>query len=70
MTTLPEPGQRWVSRRKEELVRGIEAGAITEAEALKRYGLSLEELNEWRARLAWDGRRALRALYRHRERLP
>lgn len=66
--TLPAPGQRWVASRKEAVVYAIEAAEISEAAALERYGISLEELNRWRSLLAWGGRRALNAL--HREQLP
>lgn len=52
MNALPEPGARWVARRKAAVVAAIEAGMLSAVDACARYGLSVEELAGWRARFA------------------
>ena len=50
---LPEPGGlRWVPRRKQALLKAIDCGALSMAEARDRYALSAEELTSWRESLA------------------
>ena len=45
---LPPVGTtRWVARRKEAVVHGVQAGLITRDEAIERYDLSDEELAGW-----------------------
>ncbi len=45
---LPPNGtSRWVARRKEAVVRGLQSGLIDREEALARYALSDEELDSW-----------------------
>lgn len=39
--------QRWVASRKAKVVRAVLYGLLTQAEALKAYGLSDEEFHEW-----------------------
>lgn len=57
---LPPPETtRWVASRKAAVVAAVEAGALTEAEALRRYELSAEELTLWRASFARHGAPAL-----------
>jgi len=70
---LPSPlTKRWVSRRKAEVVAGVRAGLIALDEALKTYGLSLEEYRSWErlfGEYGLDGLRATRIKkYRDRER--
>jgi hypothetical protein len=50
----PADTERWVARRKAQVVAAVQAGLITLDEALSRYRLSLEEFTGWQ-----------RALYRH-----
>lgn len=50
----PADTERWVARRKAQVVAAVQAGLITLDEALARYRLSLEEFTGWQ-----------RALYRH-----
>jgi hypothetical protein len=59
VAVLPPPHGRWTPARKEELVRQVEAGEVELADALARYGVSLEEFGGWKARLARRGRRGL-----------
>lgn len=59
---LPPPEtRRWVVSRKLAVVRGVVHGLISEAEALKRYGLSEEEFREWVQALMRDGAEGLKA---------
>ena len=50
---------RWVAKRKANLLREIDSGEISEAEARRRYHLSAEELAEWRRHYIEGGVRAL-----------
>jgi hypothetical protein len=43
----PADTVRWVPRRKAELVCALMAGVISQAEAISRYTLSIEELVRW-----------------------
>ena len=55
LSTLPPADtERWVARRKAEVVAAVQSGRLTLDEALNRYRLSLEEFTGWQ-----------RALYRH-----
>lgn len=57
---LPPPDtRRWVASRKAAVVAAVEAGAISEVEAMKRYDLSVEELNLWRESITRHGPAAL-----------
>lgn len=58
---LPPPNtQRWVVRRKAEVVAGVRAGLITLEEACQRYNLSLEEFLSWQRLIESHGMRGLR----------
>ncbi|MEI4470258.1 CtrA inhibitor SciP [Frigidibacter sp. MR17.24] len=58
---LPPPEtRRWVASRKYCVVRAVEAGLLTETEALERYALTTEEFGEWRAAVAGHGMTALK----------
>ncbi len=58
---LPDPGtRRWVASRKAAVVRAVEGGLIDQAEALEIYGLSIEELESWRAAVSSHGEKALK----------
>ena len=46
---------RWIAKRKADLIARIDSGEISEAEALRLYYLSPEELAEWRRLYADDG---------------
>ncbi len=46
---LPMPNcDRWTAARKHSVVLAIDLGYLTEREALERYGVSFQELGEWR----------------------
>jgi Protein of unknown function (DUF1153) len=56
VTDLPRPDtQRWVPRRKAEIVAAVQGGLLTLDEARNRYGLSSEEFMAWEASLDRHG---------------
>lgn len=58
---LPPCGTtRWVARRKEAVVHGVQAGLIAREEALERYNLSDEELEGWERSMASHGTNGLK----------
>jgi transcriptional regulator of nitric oxide reductase len=63
--------QRWVMRRKAQVVAAVRSGLLTFEEACERYRLSEEELKSWITLLDNHGVRGLRATrtqeYRHTE---
>ena len=62
---LPAPDtERWVIRRKAEVVAGVHAGLISLEEACRRYALSVEEFLSWERMLDRYGTRGLRATRR------
>jgi len=62
---LPAPDtERWVIRRKAEVVAGVHAGLISLDEACRRYALSIEEFLSWERMLGRYGTRGLRATRR------
>ncbi len=59
---LPPPEtQRWVMRRKAQVVAAVRSGLLTFEEACGRYRLSEEEFKSWMALLDRHGLRGLRA---------
>lgn len=56
----PVDTQRWVISRKAQVVRAVETGILSEAEACQRYDLTPEELNGWRRMVTRHGVRGLR----------
>jgi hypothetical protein len=67
---LPAPAtRRWVASRKAAVVRAVDHGLITEAEARETWDLSAEELAGWRRAAGRFGVAALRAtaVQRYRE---
>ena len=66
---LPDPDtKRWVARRKAAVVAAVDGGMLTLEEACDLYGLSEEELGQWRSALSRHGLNALRvtAMQRYR----
>lgn len=58
---LPPNGTtRWVARRKEAVVRGVQSGLITREEAIASYHLSEEELEGWEDAVDKFGRNGLK----------
>ena len=61
LETLPAPGtQRWVVRRKAEVVAAVQGGLLTFDEACVRYDLTLEELASWERGADRSGMKGLR----------
>ncbi|MDR3448313.1 MAG: DUF1153 domain-containing protein [Alphaproteobacteria bacterium] len=59
---LPAPDtQRWVTRRKAQVVAAVRSGLLTFNEACERYRLSEEEFQSWMNLLDRHGVRGLRA---------
>ena len=58
---LPPPDtQRWVARRKAEVVAAVRAGLLTLEEACQRYHLSTEEFLGWEEAIQKHGLGGLR----------
>ena len=49
--SAPADTQRWVIRRKAEIVAAVQGGLLTCEEACDRYGLTAEEFRAWQASL-------------------
>lgn len=61
LSDLPSPGtERWVIRRKAEVVAAVQGGLLTFEEACERYGLTLEELASWERSIDRSGMKGLR----------
>ncbi|MEO0750570.1 MAG: DUF1153 domain-containing protein [Pseudomonadota bacterium] len=60
----PATTSRWVASRKLAVVRGVMHGLIGQDEALKLYGLSREEFQEWLTSLSEHGTEGLKATQR------
>jgi hypothetical protein len=56
----PADTQRWVPRRKAEVVAAVQGGLLTLPEALTRYGISLEEFAQWEHAYEARGMKGLR----------
>ncbi|MEM7711133.1 MAG: DUF1153 domain-containing protein [Pseudomonadota bacterium] len=58
---LPPRGTtRWVARRKEAVVRGVQSGLISLEDAIDRYDLSEEEFDGWQASMSAHGTNGLK----------
>jgi len=69
---LPPPDtQRWVCRKKAQVVAAVRGGLLTLGEACERYSLSIEEFLSWEHAIEEFGIEGLRAThaqeYRHKE---
>ncbi len=56
----PQDTDRWVARRKAEVVAAVHAGLLTLEEACQRYSLSVEEFLSWQRAFTAQGVRGLR----------
>jgi len=54
---------RWVTRRKAEVVAGVQGGLLSLDEACERYSLSVEEYLSWQHAIAKHGLDGLRATH-------
>lgn len=57
----PKDTTRWVASRKAAVVNAVNAGALSAADAVARYGLTEEELGEWIEAASAHGARGLLA---------
>ena len=58
---LPPPStQRWVIRRKAEVVAAVRGGLLSATDACTRYSLSEEEFGAWQAAIDRHGMQGLR----------
>jgi hypothetical protein len=64
----PASIRRWSPRRKAQVVRAVQTGLLSEAEACRRYCMTAEELSGWMHALDESGERGLRATKRFRTR--
>jgi hypothetical protein len=74
LADLPSPNtNRWVARRKAEVVAAVQAGLLPLEEALRLYRLTIEEFASWQRALLRYGTGGLKASRLHaaeaRERL-
>ena len=61
---LPSPDtQRWVSRKKAQVVAAVRGGLLTLGEACDRYALSIEEFISWEHAIEEYGLDGLRATH-------
>jgi transposase len=61
LSTLPPPDtNRWVIRRKAEVVAAVDGGLLTVDEACQRYSISLEEFTSWKRAIDRSGMKGLR----------
>lgn len=57
----PEGTQRWVIRRKAEVVAAVRGGLLSLEDACKRYTLTVEEFLSWQQSIDKHGLAGLRA---------
>ena len=59
---LPDPStERWVPKRKAELVAAVRGGLIALDDVFQRYGISEEEFQSWEKALGKYGVKGLRS---------
>lgn len=65
----PERTERWVASRKAKVVQAVKHGLLSRDEAMKRYGLSEDELESWARAVDRFGEDALKTtcLQRYRQ---
>jgi transposase-like protein len=61
MTDVPDEVQRWTAKRKAAVVMSIVKGETSAAEAARKHGLTLAEIERWQAQFFAAGENALRA---------
>lgn len=61
LADLPPPDtQRWVARRKAEVVSAVRGGLLSFEDACERYGLTPEEFGSWERAMDRHGLEGLR----------
>ena len=61
MTDVPDEVQRWTAKRKTAVVLAIVKGETSAAEAARRHGLTVAEVERWKEQFFAAGENALRA---------
>lgn len=61
MTEMPDEVQRWTAKRRSALVLSIIKGETSVAEAARKHGLTVAEIERWREQFLAAGENALRA---------
>jgi hypothetical protein len=65
LSNLPSPKtERWVARRKAEILAAVKNGILSADEACRQYRISPEELDAWSAAESRFGLTGLRTLFR------
>jgi transposase-like protein len=67
MADLPDEVQRWMARRKAAVVMSIVKGGTSAAEAARKHGLTVAEIERWKEQFFAAGENALRARPRDEE---
>ncbi|MFM7735581.1 MAG: helix-turn-helix domain-containing protein [Alphaproteobacteria bacterium] len=66
---VPEDLQRWTAKRRAALVLSILKGETSVAEAARKHGLKVSEVEDWRERFVFGAENALRSRPRDEEAL-
>jgi transposase-like protein len=61
MADVPDEVQRWTAKRKAAIVLSIVKGETSAAEAARKHGLTVAEIERWREQFFAAGENALRA---------
>jgi transposase-like protein len=61
MTDVPDEVQRWTAKRKAAVVMSIVKGETSAAEAARKHGLTIAEIERWKEQFFAAGENALRA---------
>ena len=67
MTDVPDEVQRWTAKRKAAVVMSIVKGETSAAEAARKHGLTVAEIERWKEQFFAAGENALRARPRDEE---
>jgi transposase-like protein len=67
MTDVPDEVQRWTAKRKAAVVMSIVKGETSAAEAARKHGLTIAEIERWKEQFFAAGENALRAKPRDEE---
>lgn len=63
LKNLPAANGRYTPKRKAAIVAAVNGGAISQADACKRYDISTEEYGYWIKALEKSGKAGLRVTY-------
>ena len=63
---IPDDVKRWTAKRRQALILQLVRGETTPAEAARKYGLTVREVEEWRDKAMAAMENALRSRPRRR----